>query len=167
MTGKTFFVGRNQTGGLFFSEGHGPSPDSFTMAFFQECWEIIKDDLVKVMEEFHNHGKFVEPCNSTFISLIPKKNGAKRISMYRPTSIVTGPYKIISKMISNWLEKVLLDIIDGNQFTFITGKHILNSVLIAKNCIEEYKRKHKKRWSVKLDLEEAYDKTGWDFLILF
>lgn len=70
-------------------------------------------------------------------------------------------------MISNWLEKVLLDILDGNQFAFITGKHILDSVLIAKNCIEEYKRKHKKRWSVKLDLEEAYDKTGWDFLILF
>lgn len=26
-------------------------------AVFQGCWEIIKDDLVKVMEEFHNHEK--------------------------------------------------------------------------------------------------------------
>ena len=49
-----------------------PSPDGFTLAFFQDCWEVIKRDLMAVFEEFHARGKFVKSINSTFISLIPK-----------------------------------------------------------------------------------------------
>ncbi|KAG6717072.1 hypothetical protein I3842_04G079200 [Carya illinoinensis] len=35
-----------------------PGPDGFSMGFFQTCWEILKDDLMKVFQEFHSYGKF-------------------------------------------------------------------------------------------------------------
>jgi hypothetical protein len=31
-----------------------PGPDGFTMAFFQKCWDILKNDLMAVFAEFHN-----------------------------------------------------------------------------------------------------------------
>jgi len=35
-----------------------PDSDGFTMAFFQSCWDAIKD-VMKVFLEFHEGGKFV------------------------------------------------------------------------------------------------------------
>ena len=28
-------------------------PDDFTIVVFQDCWDVIKDDLVRVFAEFH------------------------------------------------------------------------------------------------------------------
>jgi DNA replicative helicase MCM subunit Mcm2 (Cdc46/Mcm family) len=42
----------------------------------------------------------VKSINSTFISLIPKIQGAKEVKDFRPISLVGGVYKIISKV---WL----------------------------------------------------------------
>ncbi|KAK9286378.1 hypothetical protein L1049_014773 [Liquidambar formosana] len=50
-----------------------PGPDGFTIAFFQKCWRVIKDDLMKVFEEFFAREKIENSLNATFIALIPKK----------------------------------------------------------------------------------------------
>jgi hypothetical protein len=76
-----------------------PGPDGFSLAFFQDCWEVIKGDFMAVFADFHAHGKFVKSINSTFISLIPKFHGAKEIKDFRPISLVGGVYKIISKVL--------------------------------------------------------------------
>jgi hypothetical protein len=32
---------------------NAPSPDGFTMAFFQVCWGVVKADILGVFHEFH------------------------------------------------------------------------------------------------------------------
>lgn len=56
------------------------------------------------------------------------------------------------------------DIIDRNHYAFIKGRQILDSVLIANECVEDYKRRKQKGGVVKLALEKAYDKTNRNFL---
>jgi hypothetical protein len=51
-------------------------PDGFSIAFFQDCWDVIKADIMGVFQDFHAHSKFVKSLNATFIALIPKKSGA-------------------------------------------------------------------------------------------
>jgi hypothetical protein len=46
-----------------------PGPDGFSMAFFQECWNVIKGDFMAVFSKFHDRGEFVKSINSTFILL--------------------------------------------------------------------------------------------------
>ncbi|RVW51835.1 putative ribonuclease H protein [Vitis vinifera] len=48
-------------------------PDGFTIAMFQDCWDVIKDDLVRVFAEFHNSGIINQNTNASFIVLLPKK----------------------------------------------------------------------------------------------
>jgi hypothetical protein len=48
-------------------------PNGFSMAFFQACWDILKDDIIKVFYDFHARGKFERSLNATFIALILKK----------------------------------------------------------------------------------------------
>ncbi|RVW76018.1 hypothetical protein CK203_055322 [Vitis vinifera] len=35
-------------------------PDGFTIAVFQDCWDVIKEDLVRVFAEFHNSGLLIK-----------------------------------------------------------------------------------------------------------
>jgi hypothetical protein len=35
-----------------------PGLDSFTIAFFWSCWAIVKDDLMRVFHNFHEHELF-------------------------------------------------------------------------------------------------------------
>jgi hypothetical protein len=65
-----------------------PGPNSFTMAFFQKCWEIVKNALMAVFAEFHNRSRYEKSLNATFVSLIPKKTCAMDVKDFRPTSLV-------------------------------------------------------------------------------
>ena len=33
-----------------------PSPNGFSMELYPKCWDVIKRDLMKAFQEFHNNG---------------------------------------------------------------------------------------------------------------
>jgi hypothetical protein len=111
-------------------------PDGFTMAFFKRCWDVVKEDIMAVFMEFHSRRKFEKSFNATFVSLIPKKAGAVDVKDFRPISLVGGVYKIISKVLANRFKSVLGKIISNSQNAFIGGRQILDSVLIANECLD-------------------------------
>lgn len=47
--------------------------DGFTVKFFKAVWEIIKDDLMKVVKEFEGTASLDRILNCTTLKLIPKK----------------------------------------------------------------------------------------------
>ena len=50
-----------------------PGSDGFTIAMFQDCWDVIKEDLVRVFAEFHKSEIINQSTNASFIVLLPKK----------------------------------------------------------------------------------------------
>ena len=69
------------------------------MAFFQDCWDIVKGDILKVFEEFFKNGVVCSAINHTILCLIPKKTDIRSVKDYRPISLVTGVYKILAKVL--------------------------------------------------------------------
>lgn len=51
---------------------------------------------MKVFEEFYYSEEFYEHLNNTFITLIPKTHNAKVLKDFRPISLLSSVYKIIS-----------------------------------------------------------------------
>ena len=86
------------------------------------------------------------------------------LNEYRPISLIGCIYKILAKVLANRLKKVMSEIIDVRQSTFIGGRQLLHSVLIANESVEEAKRCHKPCLVFKADFERAYDSVSWDFL---
>ncbi|KAL6334623.1 hypothetical protein AAG906_019476 [Vitis piasezkii] len=127
-----------------------PGPDGFTLAVYQECWDVIKEDLMRVFFEFHTKGVINQSTNATFIAMVPKKSQTFKISDYRPISLVTSLYKIIAKVLSYALRKVLHETIFGSQGAFVEGdKYWI--VLIANEVVDE-KRRSRGRVVLKLIL---------------
>jgi hypothetical protein len=79
--------------------------------------------------------------------------------------LVGGIYKIISKVLANRFKFVVGKIISNTQNAFIGGRQILDSVLIANECVDSHIRLGEPGLLCKLDLEKAYDHVNWDFLL--
>lgn len=48
------------------------SLNGFILAFYQDCWDIIKEDLLKDFFGFHDNGVINKNTNSIFIALVPR-----------------------------------------------------------------------------------------------
>ena len=52
--------------------GKAPGPDGFNVDFFKACWNIVKQDILNVVENFKGSKTILKVINTSFISLIPK-----------------------------------------------------------------------------------------------
>ncbi|WMV40485.1 hypothetical protein MTR67_033870 [Solanum verrucosum] len=142
-----------------------PGPDSFYMAFFSQCWEVIKKEVVASVQNFHEEGVFEKSINATFVTLIPKKTGAVELNDFRPISLAGGVYKIIAKLLAERLKKVIHKLVNIQQMAFIKNRQIMDAVLIANESVDSRERDKKPGILCKLDIQKTYDHLNWNFLM--
>jgi hypothetical protein len=103
--------------------------------------------------------------NDTTIILIPKTDNPETLKDFRPISLCTVIYKVISKCMVN--RPILGEIISFNQSAFLPGRLITDNALVAFEClqfIEQNTNPNKNFCTYKLDLSKAYDRVDWGFL---
>lgn len=132
--------------------------------FFRRFWAMLKDDILVFTKEFHYRGKLSRGIRTSFISLIPKKKGDIGIKDFRSISLIGSVYTILTKVLARRLQKILPCIILKEQRVFVKGRHILNGVLLANECVHSRDRERKPGVICKLDLEKAYDRVDWGLL---
>ena len=107
----------------------------------------------------------MKSLNSTFIVMVPKKEGADDFKDFRPISLVGSLYKLIAKVLANRLKKVMSRLVNKAQNVFVEGRQILDASLIANEAIDSMTRRKEKGILCKLDVEKAYDKLNWKFFL--
>nr|GEW34466.1 RNA-directed DNA polymerase, eukaryota, reverse transcriptase zinc-binding domain protein [Tanacetum cinerariifolium] len=93
-------------------------------------------DIQEFVVSFFSSGKFPQGVNSAFITLIPKVSNPLFIKYYSPISLIGLHYKIVAKILSNRLSKVIDSIISPEQSAFISGRQILDGPLILSEIID-------------------------------
>ncbi|RDX60483.1 hypothetical protein CR513_61372, partial [Mucuna pruriens] len=85
-----------------------PSPDGYNFKFIKSFRPMLKSDIVKVVRKFHN----------------PQGSGD-----FRPISLIGCMYKIIAKILSKRIKRVLEKLIDERQYVFMGGRNMLDGFL--------------------------------------
>lgn len=141
-----------------------PGPDGINATYIKEFWYIISDDVCEMAEVFNKNFIFPLGLNSSFISLIPKKDCPSLVTNYRPISLIICTLKIILKLLAERLSRVLKFIVSEEQFGFVKGRTISKSVVIVKEIVHSMHRREVEGLILKIDFEKAFDSVKWSFL---
>ncbi|OIV90401.1 hypothetical protein TanjilG_10701 [Lupinus angustifolius] len=88
-------------------DNKAPGVDGYTSHFFKAAWNVIRVEVLEVVKKFFNKQSLYPTVNCTLITLIPKSNDACTMKDMRPISCCTTFYKIISKILTKRLNKVI------------------------------------------------------------
>ncbi|XP_047267692.1 uncharacterized protein LOC124898111 [Capsicum annuum] len=106
---------------------------------------IKRRDLMAAIQEFFRAGKMLKVWNHTLITLVPKSDHAESVTEYRPIACCNTIYTVISKLLTNRLKEVLPNIISDNQSAFVTGRTIVQNILISQDIVRMYNRNQCKK----------------------
>jgi hypothetical protein len=119
--------------------------------FLQVCWDIIKDDLLAMFEDFYHHRIKIERINYGTIILLPKGEEADVIQKYRPICLLQVLFKIFTKAPTNRTRPALDKIIHSCQNAFIKGRFITDGVMLLQEVLREVKYMKQQGVVLKLD----------------
>lgn len=88
---------------------------------------------------------------------IHKKGKKEDCGNYRGMSLLSIPYKVISKIILSRLECYSNEIIIEHQAGFIKGRSTTNQISILKEILAKYQEYSKDCFAVFTDFQKAYD----------
>ena len=89
-----------------------PGPDGLAVEFYKCFWDLLGPKLVEVVNKCFEDEEFTESMKSRVTRILFKKGDRKNLKNGRPISLLNVDYKIVSKVLSFLLSKVLDSIID-------------------------------------------------------
>jgi len=87
-------------------------PDGMSPIFYQKYWDIVGTEVTIYVLNYFNSCVMPSGLNETYICLIPKVKSPQKFTEYRPMSLCNVIYKLISKVLTNRLKKILVEVID-------------------------------------------------------
>jgi hypothetical protein len=84
-----------------------PGPDGFTFAFIKEFWWLMRNDMKILFDQFHGNECIPKCLTSYFLTLIPKIKLPQCLGDFRPISLLGCVYKLIAKVLTTRLAKVM------------------------------------------------------------
>lgn len=141
-------------------------PDGYSSEFFNSCWTVVGGEVTDAVSEFSRSGTLLKQWNATTMVLIPKIPNAEHMSDFRPISCLNTVYKVIAKLLTKRLVKVLSRMISPAQSAFIPGRLLGENVLLATEIVHGYNHKNISRCAMlKVDLKKAFDSVNWEFVL--
>lgn len=141
-----------------------PGPDGLPVKFFQTFWNVIKQEVMALFDEFYVGSIDLARLNYGIISLIPKVPGASDIRQFRPITVINVIFRILAKGYANRVTPLADRITHPNQSAFIQGRYILDGVLVFHEVLHEVRSRRLKAVFLKIDFHKAYDTVCWSFL---
>lgn len=140
-----------------------PGVDGLTKCFYLKCWNIIKTELVYVVNDVLN-GKMCKEFIEGVIILIRKKGNSNDIQNYRPITLLNFDYKLVSRILKNRLNNFTSSVMSNSQKCSNSHKNIYEVTCSLRDKILETNLKKKTSLMISFDLEKAFDRVNHSFL---
>lgn len=142
-----------------------PGIDGLTVEFYLTFWNLIKNDFVELIDYCHVSGLLPDSMNKALVRLLFKNRGERcHLGNWRPISLLNVDYKIISKVLTKRLGKLMPDLINEDQTSGVQGRNIQDNLMILRDTVDFINMYNKKGAIICVDQEKAFDRIEWRYL---
>ena len=139
-----------------------PGIDGLPAEFYKFFWTDIKVALLKSINYALIKGELSLDQRRWLISLIPKKdNDRLRIKNWRPISLLTTDYKLITKCLAKRILKVIDKLISSDQTGYLKGRYIDENIRTVHDVITYLHERNLSGMLLLIDFEKAFDTVKW------
>ena len=141
-----------------------PGTDGLPAEFKKLFFDILAEDLLEVLNTIFDLGQMSTSQRTGLITMLYKKGDRLDLKNWRPISLLNCDYKILSKILSLRLAKVLGTIIEPDQTCSVPGRSITTNGLLLRDLIQLSEDQQLPAAFISLDQLKAFDRVDWDFL---
>jgi hypothetical protein len=141
-----------------------PGSDGIVHEFYSTHWDIIKQELLEIVQNMYIEGNILAQQKHGVIVLLPKSNTPTTPDNYRALTLLNRDIKIVARIIAQHLPKWLPDIIHMGQHCGIHGTSMLDAVATVRDVIAYAEHMKKKLCLLTLDFKAAFDRLLHTYL---
>ena len=143
-----------------------PGSDGFTTNFYKFFWPDIKYMLLDCFIYTFENGHLSNDQKRGTINIIPKEGkDLPYLRNWRPVSLLNSDYKILTKTLSNRLQRVLPKLIQSDQVGYIKGRYLGQTICTIKDIMTYTNIKNLPGYLLLVDFEKAFDSIEWSFML--
>jgi hypothetical protein len=138
--------------------------DGINNAFIKKYWTLLRKPLFKYSNCCHTKGRLTANFRTASIKLIPKKGDTSNIKNWRPISLLSCLYKVISRALNNRLKKARSYIFSRAQKGFTSDRQIQEVLINVIETIAHCKKNNISGAILSIDQAKAFDTVSHKFM---
>lgn len=144
--------------------GKSPGIDGLPVDFYKAFWQDLGQDLLEVLNECFASGWLPTSCRRAVITLLPKKGDLNDVKNWRPVSLLSSDYKILSKTLANRLSEAIEQVVHPDQTYCIPSRRISDNISFIRDIMTIGNDLNLDFGLVSIDQEKAFDRIEHDYL---
>ena len=139
--------------------------DGFPFELFKFIWNDLKFCISDAINFSFDKGCLTLTLRQCIITCIPKKGKPReRIKNWRPLSVLSVLYKLVSAAIANRMKPCLDQIIDKIHCGFIPERYIGECTQLILDIMKITEDRCIPGMLILIDFEKAFDSASWSFI---
>ena len=141
-----------------------PGIDGLTTNFYKHFWHLFGTELTTLYNYAFHHDLLTLTQRRGIITLLFKKGDRTKLSNWRPITLLTTDYKILTKALATRLTHVLPSIINPDQTACISGRTINDNISLLRDAITYANDTNRPLALISIDQLKAFDRVQHSFL---
>jgi hypothetical protein len=141
-----------------------PGIDGVRNKFIAKFWHLLREPLYRYALCCIRKGRLTDTFSTALIRLIPKKGETTMLKNWRPISLLSCYYKIISKALNVRLGKVIDKVTSSAQKAYNSERFIHEAVINTIETIQHCKNLDVDGLLLSVDLHKAFDSVFHGFM---
>ncbi len=134
-----------------------PGIDGFNNRFIRKFWNHFRAPLHDYFSYCYRTGTLTSTFRTALIKLIPKKGDTSQLKNWRPISLLSCFYKIISKAVNARLDKVIDKVTSLDQKAYNKNRYIQEALINTINTIKHCEKNNISGVVLSIDQKKAFD----------